>query len=65
MKASPQHHTIVWRKEVINNCQGKDDNDNDVDDGKNGDDTDNNDDTVADNHDFVDDFLQSSGGQCR
>ena len=60
MNASPQHHTIVWRKEVFNYSQGKDDNDNDVDDG-NGDDDDN----VADNHDFVDDFLQSSGGQCR
>ena len=39
---------------------GKDDNDNDVDY-----DNDVGDDNVADNHDFVDDFLQSSGGQCR
>ena len=60
MKASPQHHTIVWRKEVINYCQGKDDKDNDVDDDNGGDD-----DNVADNHDFIDDFLQTSGGRCR
>ena len=31
----------------------------------NDDDTDNDDDNVADKHDFVEDFLQSSGGQCR